>query len=143
MTTEHDWLVLVDRLDWPALSLEQRAAAIADELMKGQPSEMFCRMLAGMIHPKGKNSTQHVFCLMHKNVGRPTIDDRRAIAMARLRDIDGLSFDAAAAEMQARFGRKGTSPARCAAYLDRGRELASLDRLFAEHIAQPKAQSLK
>lgn len=133
---EFDWMVLLDRLDYPPMALERRAEAIAEELRKGHPSETLCKMLAAMIHhPQGKNSTPFVLRLMHKNTGRPKADDRAAIVMEKLVDQDSLSVDAAVYEMQARFGAKGMSRAKCLAALKRGRDLARLDRLFDEWIA--------
>src|SRR5262245_31383157 len=49
MGEEHDWLVFIDRLDFPPMTPKARVAAIAAELRKGKPSKTFCSMLAGMI----------------------------------------------------------------------------------------------
>lgn len=113
--------------------------AIAGELRKGHPSELFCRMLAGMIDPRGKNATKHVLKLQRKNTGRPKADKRLAYLMERLVDQDGHSIDAAIYEVQRALGRKGHARATCLAALTAGREARGLERDFDAYLARKAA----
>ncbi|MBB5754352.1 hypothetical protein [Prosthecomicrobium pneumaticum] len=141
--SEHDWAVLVeDGSDMPPMSLEERASAIAEELRKGNPSKLFCKLLAGMIDPNGKNATRTLFRLSYKNTGRPRSDKRLSYFMERLVDQRGFTIDAAVHEAQKAFGEEGHSRSSCLAALARVRETRALERDFREYLARQEAAKL-
>lgn len=126
-----DWKVFAPQVYLPPLTLDERAAAIADELAKGHPSKLFCRMLAGMIHPEGKNSTQYILRLAHRNEGRPKGQNRQVgAAMLRIVDDEGKSVDEAVYQVQQQFGVKGNSRRQCLAALKTEREARDLHEWF-------------
>jgi hypothetical protein len=124
--SDYDWKVLIRSVEEdPPRPLDQRAIAIAEELRKGNPSILFCQMLAEMIHPAQKhNLTEYVLVLQRKERGRPKGPDWLiGIEMERLVDGEGLSVKAAIRHVQrSRGGEKGNSDRKCEAALKAARD---------------------
>ena len=128
--TGEDWTIFLDSAEDP-LSDNERAVAIADVLKAGNPSPAFCQMLAEMIRPSGKNTTCYRLELRRKRNGRP----RSRLGpvgneMERLVDVEGMTVDAAVAEIQQRFGVSGNSKRKCEAALRAAREFSQLAQLL-------------
>jgi hypothetical protein len=102
-----DWLVFVDRLDLPPITLEERAAAIAAELRKGAPSELFCQMLASMIYPTERAITMpFALRLTYRKRGQPGRPNV-ALGKAMLDATEGVPrgrLKAVKQDVAARFG---------------------------------------
>lgn len=133
-----DWLAFIESLDEPPITDEERATRIADVLATGSPSPEFCKMLADMIRPNGRNSCQWRFKISRKDRGKPKGPNWEvAFEMERLKDREGKTVDVAVAEIQKKFGKKGHSKRACESALEEARKQTRLERLFNEHIAQP------
>lgn len=140
---------LIDCIDKPPVPLEVRASAIADELREistklagDHASRMFCRTLAEMIDPQGKNCTKYRLELRLKDRGRPKGPNwQLAFEMERLSneyEAAGASNPAelAVADIQKKFGKKGHAKRTCEAALKEARNLTRAVNFFDEHVAQ-------
>lgn len=104
MTDRPDWLVFLDNLEAPPMSLSERQAAIAEQLRKGRPSEAFCSMLAGMLD--GMNTTQWSLTLQRRTRGQPkrkNVELGRAM-IAATEGVARGSMKAAKQDVAKRFG---------------------------------------
>ncbi|MDR4306981.1 hypothetical protein IHQ68_10160 [Chelatococcus sambhunathii] len=142
-----DWSgVLLDNLDAPPISLEDRVRRVAAVLRTGKPSPEFCRALAAMlesgIDPAARNAWPWTLRLERKKTGRPKADMRLAIEMQELVDRDGLSIDGAVFAMQQRHGKKGFSRANCLASLARGREIVELYEFHERAVADLRSKGI-
>lgn len=144
-----DWVTLIDSLDNPPQTPEQRAGAIAEVLRKGNPSALFCQMLAEMIQPQGKNCAPYVLKLLRKDRGRPKGPNWQvAFEMERnvvQHEVAGIKnpVQAAVADIQNKFGMNGNSRRKCETSLAAVRQWIRLERLWDEHIAKAPEQLRK
>ncbi|HVZ06234.1 hypothetical protein [Hyphomicrobium sp.] len=135
-----DWTVFIRDIDKP-LTDEERAEAIADVLRAGTPSQLFCLYLAEMIRPLSNNklnASSWRFKLCRKENGRPKDTFRQVdFEMEHLVDVEGLSVDAAVAEVQRQHGIKGNSKRSCEAGLKRAQEWSRMARMLDEWESKP------
>lgn len=140
--TREDWKIFLDSAE-DTLTNDERAAAIADVLEAGNPSRLFCQMLAGMIRPSGRNASNYRMKMQRKANGRP--GGRLALMsvgdeMERLVDGEGKAVDAAVAIIQRRFGRRGNGKRKCEMALREARHDSDMCRLLDRWTAELKAQ---
>jgi hypothetical protein len=125
MTKNLDFLVLSN---YPEKPRDQMASAIAKVLWTGEPSLIFCRMLADMIDPGQVNKPPYVLKIQRRGRGNPKGTNLAvALEMERLRDDEGVTTDVAVAEIQRMFGKKGNSRAACLAALAEVRRIRALE----------------
>lgn len=137
-----DWMVLVKSMDeFPPQTIEQRAKAIADVLRKGEPSDIFCSMLASMIDPSQEgNIVEYKLELSRKDNGRPKGPDwPLAFEMERLVDHvyahETKAFEKAWADVNKKFGRQ-FKETKCRSALAAARKWTRLSRLLDEDDAK-------
>jgi hypothetical protein len=126
-----DWQVLVD----PSLRTDERAAMIAD-VLQGQPSELFCKLLADMIRPNGKGRTPYVLRIARKQGGRPKADGCIDGEMGWLVIDQKLPIDEAVFRVQEKYGKAGSSRSQCLAALRRERKMRAAEETL-EKFTKP------
>ena len=116
-----DWVLFMEDLDRPMMSLEQRANKIADVVASGDASQEFLRQLAEMIRPHGKHCDLSLV-LQYKKPHEPRrLAWRVGEEMVRLVDDENETVDKAIYQIQKQFGEEGNSRSKCLAAMKQTR----------------------
>ena len=138
MTDKDNIYVLVDNLDQPKRTAEQVAADIAAALRAG-PSPRLCKTLAEMIDPKGRPVVFWRLKLQRPKQGRPKVDVRVGMEMAKFVDDEDVSVDDAVFRIEKKFGVRGNSRSKCLEALNYEREMRELAGLV-DKASKPSSE---